>query len=338
MPLINAGTETLRLMSRRTLLMGAAAVTYGAGSWAQNQQPAYPTKTIRYIVPVAAGGGADMIARAMCERLGRLLGQNLVVDNISGGGGVIACQAAARSTPDGYTLIQSFVATHGTSPATRKLPFDALKDFSYIGMIGTAPNVLCVHPSLPVQDVKSFVAYVRQRPGQLAYGSAGAGSLTHLVGELFKQQTELFMTHIPYRGVAPANMDVMSGQTQALFPSLAGALPHIRSGKMRALAVTGLNRHPMIKDIPTFEELGFKGFDGQQWYGVMGPAGMPTALITQLNETLHKVLTQPDFKDKLASEAVQLWSMSPEAFKDYVRLDIERWSRLAKSRNIVLDS
>ena len=325
-------------MHRRQFLADAAAFSAAMGLSTLAQAQTYPNKTIRYIVPVAAGGGADMIARATCERLSRVLGQTMVVDNISGGGGVIASQAAARSNPDGYTLIQSFVATHGTSPATRKLPYDAINDFSHIGMIGTAPNVLCVNPSLPVQDVKSFVAYVRQRPGQLAYGSAGAGSLTHLVGELFKQQTGLFMTHIPYRGVAPANLDLISGQTQALFPSLAGALPHIRSGKMKALAVTGLKRHELIKDIPTFEELGYKGFEGQQWYGIMGPAGMPAALVNQLNEALNKVLTQQDFKDKLASEAVQLWAMSPDAFKAYVKTDIERWIQLAKLRGIELDS
>ena len=219
--------------TRRQMLLTSASI--GAASlaplaWAQS---AYPNKTIRYIVPVAAGGGADMIGRATCERLAKVLGQSLVIENISGGGGAIACQNVARSNPDGYTLLQSYVATHGTSPATRKLPYDAIKDFTAVGMIGTAPNVLCVNPGVPANDVKTFIEYVKSRPGKIAYGSAGAGSLTHLVGELFKLQTGLFMIHIPYRGVAPANVDLISGQTQALFPSLAGALPHIRSGRMR---------------------------------------------------------------------------------------------------------
>ena len=313
---------------------------FGLGTFAQAQSgPAsYPTKAIRFVVPVSAGGGADMIARATVERLGKELGQTFVVDNISGGGGAIASQTVARATPDGYTLIQAYVATHGTAPATRKLPYDALRDFTSIGMIGTAPNVLCIYPGLPVKDVKSFIDYARKQAGNIAYGSAGAGSLTHLVGELFKLQTGLTMTHVPYRGVAPANVDLMGGQTQAAFPSLAGALPHIRSGRMRPLAVTGMKRHELLKDVPTFEELGLKGFDGEQWYGIMGPAGMPPVLVKQLNEALNKVLTQPDFKDKLAGEAVALVPMSPEAFGAYVKADIERWAKVAKDQKIQLES
>ena len=313
---------------------------FGLGTFAQAQSgPAsYPTKAIRFVVPVSAGGGADMIARATVERLGKELGQTFVVDNISGGGGAIASQNVARATPDGYTLIQAYVATHGTAPATRKLPYDALRDFTSIGMIGTAPNVLCIYPGLPVKDVKSFIDYARKQAGNIAYGSAGAGSLTHLVGELFKLQTGLTMTHVPYRGVAPANVDLMGGQTQAAFPSLAGALPHIRSGRMRPLAVTGMKRHELLKDVPTFEELGLKGFDGEQWYGIMGPAGMPPVLVKQLNEALNKVLTQPDFKDKLAGEAVALVPMSPEAFGAYVKADIERWAKVAKDQKIQLES
>ncbi len=313
---------------------------FGLGTFAQAQSgPAsYPTKAIRFVVPVSAGGGADMIARATVERLGKELGQTFVVDNISGGGGAIASQTVARATPDGYTLIQAYVATHGTAPATRKLPYDALRDFTPIGMIGTAPNVLCIYPGLPVKDVKSFIDYARKQAGNIAYGSAGAGSLTHLVGELFKLQTGLTMTHVPYRGVAPANVDLMGGQTQAAFPSLAGALPHIRSGRMRPLAVTGMKRHELLKDVPTFEELGLKGFDGEQWYGIMGPAGMPPVLVKQLNEALNKVLTQPDFKDKLAGEAVALVPMSPEAFGAYVKADIERWTKVAKDQKIQLES
>lgn len=322
-------------LKRRTFLATASLMGLSPMGMAQ---ASYPIKPIRYIIPVPAGGGADMIGRATCERLSKLLGQAIVIENISGGGGAIACQTAARSQPDGYTLIQAYVATHGTSPATRKLPYDALKDFSAIGMIGTAPNVLCVNPNVPAKDVKSFIDYVRSQPGKLAYGSAGAGTLTHLVGELFKLQTNTFMIHIPYRGVAPANVDLMSGQTQALFPSLAGALPHIRSGRMRALAVTGKNRHELLKDIPTFDEVGLPGFDGEQWYGVMGPAGLPEPLIRQLNEALNKILTQQDFKEKLSSEAVALKPMTPNHFQAFIKSDIERWTRVAKDRKIELDS
>jgi tripartite-type tricarboxylate transporter receptor subunit TctC len=332
---MSAETNTMISKNRRQLLLATAASTLAPWTHAQN---VYPNKTIRYVVPVAAGGGADMIGRATCERMTKVLGQSIIIENVSGGGGAIACQNVAKSAPDGYTLLQAYVATHGTSPATRKLNYDALKDFTPIGMIGTAPNVLCVNPGVPANDVKTFVEYVRKQPGKIAYGSAGAGSLTHLVGELFKQQTGLFMIHIPYRGVAPANVDLISGQTQALFPSLAGALPHIRSGRMRPLAVTGPKRHELLKDVPTFEELGYKGFDGQQWYGIVGPAGMPQAVVKTLSDALAQVLAQQDFKDKLSSEAVALMPLSPEAFSAYMKTDIERWTKLARDRKIELDS
>ena len=325
----------MHFLKRRTFLASASLMGLSPLGMAQSS---YPIKPIRYIIPVPAGGGADMIGRATCERLSKALGQPIVIENISGGGGSIACQAAARAQPDGYTLIQAYVATHGTSPATRKLPYDALKDFSAIGMIGTAPNVLCVNPSVPAKDLQSFIQYAKSQPGRLAYGSAGAGTLTHLVGELFKLQTNTFMIHIPYRGVAPANVDLMSGQTQALFPSLAGALPHIRSGRMRPLAVTGKVRHELLKDVPTFEEMGLPGFDGEQWYGVMGPAGLPEALVRQINEALNKILTQQDFKDKLSSEAVALRPMTPGNFQSFIKSDIDRWSKVAKERKIELDS
>ena len=301
-------------------------------------QAGYPNKTIRYIVPVAAGGGSDMIGRAVCERLARVLNQSVVVDNIGGGGGVIACQNTARAAPDGYTLMQGYVATHGTAPATRKLPYDPLKDFTPVGMIGSTPNVLVVNAETPVNDVKGFVDYARKNPGKMSYGSAGPGSLTHLCAELFKMQTQAFMVHIPYRGIAPAITDLIAGQTQAMFPGLAAALPHIRSGRLKALAVTGTQRHPQLKDTPTLEEAGLRGFDAQQWYGIVGPAQMPAAIVKQLNEALSRVLAQADFKDKLSAEAVELMPMSPEAFGNYIKNDIARWSALAKARNIVLDA
>ena len=234
----------------------------------------YPTKPIRYIVPVAAGGGNDMIARVVTERWGKALGQTFVVDNQSGGGGVIACQTTARAAPDGYTLMQGYVATHGTTPATRSIPYDPIKDFTPIGMIGATPNVLVVDANVPVKTVKEFVDYVKRNPGKVSYGSAGPGSLTHLTMELFKQETGAFMLHIPYRGIAPAINDLLGGQTQAMFPGLAAALPQIRSGRLRALAVTGKERNPVLKDVPTMDEAGFKGFDALQWYGTVVPAGM----------------------------------------------------------------
>ena len=222
-------------MKRRTLL-GSALTLPGLAL----AQAAYPNRAIRYIVPVAAGGGSDMIGRTVTDRWGKLLNQSIFVDNLGGGGGVIACQTAARATPDGYTLMQGYVGTLGTNPATRKLPYDAIRDFTPIGMIGATPNVLVVNSALPINNVKEFIAYVKKNPGKVSYGSAGQGSLTHLTMELFKLQINSFIVHIPYRGIAPAFVDLMAGQTQAMFPGLAAALPHIRSGRVRALAVTGV--------------------------------------------------------------------------------------------------
>ena len=323
-------------MKRRTLLQVAPA--FIAVPSVALAQPAYPIKPIRYIVPVSAGGGSDMVGRTVTERWGNQLKQSFIVDNQGGGGGVIACQAAARAAPDGYTLLQGYVATHGTSPATRKLPYDAVKDFSAIGMIGATPNVLVVNSALPVTTVKEFIDYLRKNPGKLSYGSAGQGSLTHLTMELFKQQLNSFMVHIPYRGIAPAFTDLMGGQTQAMFPGLAAAVPHIRSGRVRPLAVTGLKRHPQFKDLPTLDESGFKGFDAQQWYGVVGPAGMPAPIVKQLNESLALVLRAPDLREKLSVEAIEPIVMSPEEFAAFIKSDIARWTKLAKERKIELDS
>jgi hypothetical protein len=299
---------------------------------------AFPTRPIRYIVPVAAGGGSDMVGRTVTERRGKVLNQTIVVDNQGGGGGVIACQNTAKAPPDGYTLMQGYVATHGTSPATRKLPYDPVRDFTPIGMIGGTPNVLVVNAALPINTVKEFVAYVRSNPGKVSYGSAGAGSLTHLTMELFKLQLNAFMVHIPYRGIAPAFTDLMGGQTQAMFPGLAAAVPHIKSGRVRPIAVTGLKRHPQFKDVPTLDESGFKGFDAMQWYGVVGPAGMPAAIVKQLNDTLNAVLQAPDLRDKLSIEAVEPMPMSAEQFAQYIKADIARWTKLARERDIHLDS
>ncbi len=323
-------------MKRRTLLQAAPALLGAPGLLLA--QTGFPAKPIRYIVPVSAGGGSDMVGRTLTERWGSVLKQSFIVDNQSGGGGVIACQATARAAPDGYTLMQGYVATHGTSPATRKLPYDAIKDFTPIGMIGGTPNVLVVNAALPVTNIREFIDYLKKNPGKVSYGSAGAGSLTHLTMELFKQQLNTFMVHIPYRGIAPAFTDLIGGQTQAMFPGLAAAVPHIRSGRVRPLAVTGLQRHPQFKDLPTLDESGFKGFDAQQWYGVVGPAGMPAPIVKQLNETLATVLRAPDLREKLSVEAIEPRVMTPEQFGEFIRTDIARWTKLARERGIQLDS
>jgi tripartite-type tricarboxylate transporter receptor subunit TctC len=322
-------------MKRRTFVLALPPTLIGVHGLARAQ--GYPNKPIRYIVPVSAGGGSDMIGRTVTERWGKLLNQTFVVDNQAGGGGVIASQNTARAPADGYTLMQGYVATHGTAPATRRLPYDAVKDFTPIGMIGGTPNVLVVNADVPAKDFKQFVAYVKANPSKVSYGSSGAGSLTHLTMELFKQQVGVFMVHVPYRGIAPAFTDLMGGQTQVMFPGLAAAMPHLKSGRVRALAVTGAKRHPAVPDVPTLEELGLKGFDAMQWYGVVGPANMPHEVVARLNTSLAQVLSAADLRDKLAGEAIEPQALSPEAFGAYIKADIARWTALVQAQNLKIE-
>ena len=313
-------------------LLGAAA----AASLARPLfgQAGYPNKTIKIIAPVQPGGGVDLVARTIADRLSRALDVAIVVDNQSGGGGVVGSLATARAAPDGYTLMVGYVGTHGTNPAVRKLPYDAIKDFTPIAMVGGTPNILVVPPALPVGTLKDFVQYVKMNPGKLSYGSSGPGTLTHLAMEQLKVAADLDIVHVPYRGIGPAITDILGGQTQALFPGLAAALPHIKAGKLKPLAITGIKRHPLVPDVPTFEELGYKGFDGVQWYGIVGPANLPAPIVKRLNDEINKLLASPDLRERLSGEALEPMPMSPEQFGRYMRDDIARWSRLAKERNI----
>jgi tripartite-type tricarboxylate transporter receptor subunit TctC len=324
--------------SRRTWLKQAVATAAVGAAWPGSLfAQRYPSKPVKIIVPAQPGGGLDLIGRTIGDQLSRALEQSFVIENIGGGGGAIACQTTARAAPDGYTLMQGYVATHGTTPATRKVPYNAIRDFTPIGMIGGTPNVLVVNSALPVKTLAEFIDHVKKNPGRLSYGSAGQGSLTHLTMELFKQQIGAFMLHIPYRGIAPAFTDLLGGQTQAMFPGLAAAMPHLRSGRVRALAVTGKLRSDQLKDVPTLEESGFKGFDAIQWYGSVGPAGIPADVVRHLNEVQVAVLKEPDLRERLSVEAVEPMPMTPEQFGQYIRADIQRWTALAKAKNIQLD-
>ena len=297
-------------------------------------QDAWPTKTIKIIAPVQPGGGVDLVARLVADRLGKVLGQSIIVDNISGGGGIIASQATARAAPDGYTLMVGYVGTHGTNPALRKLPYDAIKDFTPIAMIGGTPNILVVNPTVPANNLKEFIAYAKANPNSVSYGSSGQGTLTHLAMEQLKEETGINVAHAPYRGIGPALTDLLGAQTQAVFPGLAAALPHIKAGKLRPLAITGAQRHPLMPNVPTFAELGFTGFDGVQWYGIVGPAKMPPALVKRLNGEINKLIIAPELKEKLSGEALEPMPMSPEQFGDYMKADIAKWEKLVKSRKI----
>jgi tripartite-type tricarboxylate transporter receptor subunit TctC len=319
------------LLACTILTLAASLIAFTATA-----QGTYPSRPIKIIAPVQPGGGVDLVARQVGDRLSKALGQPVVIENQSGGGGIVGSQATARAAPDGYTLMIGYVGTHGTNPAVRKLPYDAVKDFTPIAMVGGTPNVLVVSPSLPVKTLAEFIAYAKANKGKLSYGSSGPGTLTHLAMEQLKVTADLDMVHAPYRGIAPAITDILGGQTQALFPGLAAALPHIKAGKLRPLAVTGIKRHPLLPDVPTFEELGYKDFDGVQWYGIVGPANLPPAIVATLNAEINKLLGDPQFAERLSSEALEPMPMTPAQFGQYMRNDIAKWTKVAKDRNIQL--
>ena len=322
--------------SRCGAIGAALALALGMAAAPAIAQAPYPNKPIKIIAPVQPGGGVDLVGRTNADRLGRVLGQSIVVDNQSGGGGIVGSLATARAAPDGYTLMVGYVGTHGTNPAVRKLPYDAVKDFTPVAMVGGTPNILVVPPSVPAKTLAEFVAYVKANPGKVSYGSAGQGTLTHLAMEQLKVAAGLDMAHVAYRGIGPAITDILGGQTQALFPGLAAALPHIKAGKMRPLAVTGLARHPLMPDVPTLEESGYKGFDGVQWYGIVGPANLPAPLVKRLNDEINTLLASPELRERLSGEALEPMPMTPEQFGQYIRDDIARWSKVAKERGIEL--
>ena len=325
-------------MNRRTslsTLLAAMALLCSPALFAA--EDAYPNKTIKIIAPVQPGGGVDLVARLIADRLGKVLGQSIIVDNQSGGGGIVGSQATARAAPDGYTLMVGYVGTHGTNPALRKLPYDAIKDFTPIAMVGGTPNIIVANLNVPVTTLKEFVAYAKVNSNTVSYGSAGQGTLPHLAMEQFKEETGLTIAHVPYRGIGPALVDLLGGQTQVAFPGLSAALPNIRAGKLRPLAITGATRHPLLPNVPTLAELGYKGFDGVQWYGIVGPAKMPPALVKRLNAEINKLIVAPDLKEKLSAEALEPMPMSPEQFGDYMKNDIAKWEKLVKARNIQIN-
>jgi len=324
--------------NRRTFLMAAGAASVMAAPGLSRAQTRFPDRVMTYVVPVAPGGGSDYVARTTTTLWGKVLGATFVVENHPGGGGVIACQKTMRAAPDGYTLMQGYVSTLGTSPATRTLPYDPIRDFTPIGMIGGTPNVLVVNAALPVKNFSEFMTFMKTGSHH-NYGSAGAGTLTHLLMELFKAQAGIAIEHIAYRGIAPAFTDLLGGRTQTMFAGLAAAVPHLGGGKVRAIAVTGEQRTRQYPDVPTLRELGFAGFeDILQWYGVSGPAGMAADIVTILNRSLQEALTAPGLEKLFAVEAITPMRMSPQAFDAYIRKDLARWQQVAQEQGIRLDA
>jgi tripartite-type tricarboxylate transporter receptor subunit TctC len=298
---------------------------------------AYPVKAVKIVVPAQPGGGLDLIGRTVADQLGRSMGQSFVVENVSGGGGAIASQTVARAAPDGYTLMVGYVGTHGTNPAVRKMPYDAVRDFTAIAMVGGTPNVLVVHPSVPATDLKSLVDFAKQSAGKSNYASGGIGTLNHLAMEQFRSEAGFEAITVHYRGIGPAINDLRAGQVQMMMPGLAAALPHIRSRTMRPLAITGLKRHPLLPEVPTFEESGYKGFDGVQWYGIVGPAKLPAGITQRLSAEINKALASRNFQQRLSAEAIEPMPMTPGQFASFIQSEIARWSALARERRISLD-
>jgi len=262
-------------------------------------QDAYPSRPIKLVAPQAPGGGVDIVARIMAEKLGTAMGQAFVVENQAGAGGAMATQFTARAKPDGYTLMIGYVATHATNPAVkRNLGYDAVKDFTPIAMIGGTPNLLVVARAVPVNTLPEFIAYAKANPGKVDYGTSGVGTLNHLVMEQFKHASGVPSMAVPYRSIGQAFTDAMGGQIQVIFPGLAAAMPHVRSGAFKPLAVTGNNRQPLLPNVPTFKESGYAGFDGLTWYGIVGPANLPESITKKLNDEINKVLAIPEVQSQ----------------------------------------
>jgi tripartite-type tricarboxylate transporter receptor subunit TctC len=298
---------------------------------------AYPEKPVRIVVPLPPGGGSDLLARILSPQFAERFAQPFVVDNRAGAGGTMGSELVARAAPDGYTLMVAYTASHGINPAVKKLPYDAVNDFAPISMLSTAPNVLVVHPSVPAKSVKELIEYIKSRPGQINYASAGNGSAPHLAAEMFAYLAGLSLSHVPYKGAGPGVVDTMAGHVQIMFASMPATLPHVRSGRLRALAVTSKNRSEAAPDLPTVAESGLPGFDVIQWYALLAPSKMPKSIIMKLNGEVGRILKVRDIRDKLAAQGMDPGSSTPEEVTVYIRDEIAKWTRLIKETGLKLE-
>jgi tripartite-type tricarboxylate transporter receptor subunit TctC len=289
------------------------------------------------IVPFPPGGGADGMARMLAQRLGESLGATFVVDNRPGAGGVAGTEVVARAKPDGYTLLLG-ATEMGTNPAVRaRLPYDPLRDFVHISQLVILQNTFAGHPSVPAKNVKDVIALAKARPEQLTYGSSGTGGGPHLAGELFQSMTGIRWTHVPFKGAALASTAVMSGEIDFMFAAVAGLLPHVRSGRLRAIAVTGPRRSSEIPDVPTVSESGVPGYSVTGWYGLYAPAGLPQELVQRLNAEAKRALDHPDARQMLRKAGLDYVVSSPEQHVAFLRSEIEKWTRVVKAAGIRLD-
>ncbi len=301
-------------------------------------QQDYPTKPVRWIVPFAPAGPTDLMSRGVAEKLSQRFGQQFVVDNRAGAGGNIGAEVVAKSVPDGYTLMIGHVGTHAINAALYpKIGFDPVRDFTPITLIATYPLALVVHASFAPKDVKELLAYARSHPGAVNFASAGNGGPTHLTGELFKSAAKIDIVHVPYKGNAAALLDLVAGRVQMMFSNTLTAMPHVRAGKLRALAVSGANRFRQFPELPTIAESGVPGFDSVPWYGVLGPAGLPRPLVMKLNQEIARALALPDMQERFVSQGIDLKSSTPEEFGALIKSEVLKWRKVVRDSGAKVD-
>ena len=318
----------------------ASAVVLGAsllgGTSAMAQ--AYPTKPVTIIVPFAAGGTTDILARIIGQALTAELGQSVVVDNRAGAGGNIGGQAAAKAAPDGHTLFMGTVGTHAINASLyKKMPFDPVKDFAPLTRVANVPNLLVANPAQPYKSVKDLIAYAKANPGKVNFGSSGNGSSIHLSGELFKSLAKVDMQHVPYKGSAPAVTDLLGNQIGIMFDNMPSAIQHVRSGKLVPLAVTTAKRSPELPNVPTIAEAGVPGYEATSWFGMFAPAGTPAPVLAKLNAAIVKVLAQPDVKKKINEQGAEVYSETPEQFAAFIQAESVKWGKVVKESGASLD-
>ena len=301
-------------------------------------QATYPTKPIRIVVPFPAGGTTDILARAVAQRLSDTLGQPAVVDNRPGAGGNIGAELVAKASPDGHTLLMGTVGTHAINASLySKMPYDHVRDFAPIILVAGVPNVLVVHPSVPVNSVQELIAYAKANSGKLNFASSGSGTSIHLAGELFKTMAGVQMAHVPYKGSAPAVTDLLGGQVQLMFDNLPSALPHIKAGKLKALAVTSATRAAALPDVPTIAESGLAGFDATSWFGLLAPAGTPQPIIAKLNSEVAKWLASAEAKEKMAGLGANAAGHSTDEFVRHIAAETSKWAKVVKESGAKVD-
>ncbi len=323
-------------MTPSILVLAAAAIALAshAPAWAQQT---YPSKPVRIISPFAPGGGNDTICRIIAPKLGESLKQQVFIESRPGANGIVGTEVTARSAPDGYTIVLIPSGHAVNASLYKKLPYDSIKDFTPITLVGTSPLILVMHPAVPVKNVKELIAFAKARPGQLTYSSAGVGASAHLAGALFTTLTGTEMLHVPYKGSALALADLIGGQVSLSFATSASAIPHVRSGRLRALAGTGATRSPALPDLPTVAESGVRGYEASLWYGFVGPARMPAEIVQRLNTEIVAVLKLPEVLERLANEGVEARSTSSDEFAQLLVSDIKRWARVIERAGVRIE-